>query len=116
MIPSLLLDLVALHRLDPLCHEIVPEDTVPRLRGKESRRRLEVRLFKRNKDQKWFGDLVAEVKAEKNDKPRQVGRRAVGKQMSRERTPAPFRDVLACIFVSIPFDFMKGPATNYAMF
>jgi len=59
-------------RLDPLCHEIVPEDTVPRLRGKESRRRLEVRLFKRNKDQKWFGDLVSEVKAEKNDKPRKA--------------------------------------------
>lgn len=98
--------------MDPLCHEIVPEDTVPRLRGKESRRRLEVRLFKRNKDQKWFGDLVSEVKAEKNDKPRQVG--AVGEQMSWERTPEPFRDVI--IGWHFSFEFMKGPAINDAMF
>jgi len=46
--------------LQPLAKEIVPEDTVPRLRGKESKRRLEVRLFKRDKQQTWFGDLVAD--------------------------------------------------------
>ncbi|CAK9031117.1 Hypothetical protein SCF082_LOCUS19504 [Durusdinium trenchii] len=51
--------------LDPLSHEIIPEDTVPRLRGKESKRRLEVKLFKRNKEQKWFGDLVADAPAPK---------------------------------------------------
>eukprot|EP00438_Fugacium_kawagutii_P027925 Skav208932 [mRNA] locus=scaffold875:1980:9429:+ [translate_table: standard] len=57
-------------RLDPLCNEIIPEDTVPRLRGKESKKRLEVKLFKREKDRKWFGDLVAELpKAEKQRKP-----------------------------------------------
>lgn len=49
-------------RLDPLCKEIVPEDTVPRLKGKEGRRRLEVKLFKRDKDNKWFGDIVSESK------------------------------------------------------
>jgi len=58
-------------RLDPLSREIIPEDTVPRLRGKEAKRRLEVKLFKREKDQKWFGDLVAELpKPEKNEKHR----------------------------------------------
>lgn len=60
-------------RLDPLSREIIPEDTVPRLRGKETKRRLEVKLFKREKDQKWFGDLVAELpKPEKNEKHRKV--------------------------------------------
>jgi len=44
--------------LHPLAHEIVPEDTVPRLRGREDKRRLEVRLFKREKQQVWHGDLV----------------------------------------------------------
>ena len=47
-------------KLEPLCHEIIPEDTVPRLRGKDAKRRLEasrlhnchvlvakVKLFKR---------------------------------------------------------------------
>jgi len=45
-------------RLHPLVHEIVPEDTVPKLRGKDSKRRLEVKLFKRDKNQEWYGDLV----------------------------------------------------------
>merc|ERR1712232_76047 len=44
--------------LQPLVHEIVPEDTVPRLKGREEKRRLEVKLFKRDKDRKWAGDLV----------------------------------------------------------
>mmetsp|Transcript_52755 Transcript_52755/g.123384 ORF Transcript_52755/g.123384 Transcript_52755/m.123384 type:complete len:518 (+) Transcript_52755:77-1630(+) len=43
--------------LDPLSHEVVPEDTVPRLRGKPERRRLEVRLFKQDKAMPWSGDL-----------------------------------------------------------
>lgn len=43
--------------LQPLAREIIPEDTVPRLRGRESRRRLEVRLFKRDKQHRWL-DLV----------------------------------------------------------
>jgi len=47
-------------QLDPLAKEIVPEDTVPKLRGKESKRRLEVKLFKRDKDMKWYGDLVSD--------------------------------------------------------
>jgi len=44
--------------LSPLQKEIVPEDTVPKLRGKESKRRLEIKLFKREKKDKWHGDLV----------------------------------------------------------
>merc|ERR1712125_267081 len=44
--------------LQPLVHEIIPEDTVPRLKGREGKRRLEVKLFKRDKDRKWMGDLV----------------------------------------------------------
>lgn len=44
--------------LEPLALEIVPEDTVPRLKGREGKRRLEVKLFKRKADQKWFGDFV----------------------------------------------------------
>lgn len=45
--------------LCPLAHEIVPDDTVPRLRGRDNKRRLEVMLFKQNKDQRWCGDLVS---------------------------------------------------------
>jgi hypothetical protein len=44
--------------LQPLAHEIIPEDTVPRLKGREGKRRLEIKLFKRDKDRKWVGDLV----------------------------------------------------------
>mmetsp|Transcript_25451 Transcript_25451/g.70975 ORF Transcript_25451/g.70975 Transcript_25451/m.70975 type:complete len:451 (+) Transcript_25451:74-1426(+) len=44
--------------LNPLAQEIVPEDTVPRLRGREAKRRLEVKLFKRDKQRPWHGDLV----------------------------------------------------------
>jgi len=51
--------------LAPLKKEIIPEDTVPKLRGKETKRRLEVKLFKREKQQPWYGDLVA-------DGPRQI--------------------------------------------
>lgn len=39
--------------LYPLFEEIVPEDTVPKLRGKESKRRLEVKLFKKEKKYSW---------------------------------------------------------------
>jgi len=45
--------------LNPLVKEIVPEDTVPRLRGRPSQRRLEVRFFKRDKQEKWYGDLIS---------------------------------------------------------
>lgn len=38
--------------LQPLAREIVPEDTVPKLKGRESKRRLEVKLFKRDKQQR----------------------------------------------------------------
>eukprot|EP00930_Biecheleria_cincta_P047863 TRINITY_DN33258_c0_g1_i1.p1 TRINITY_DN33258_c0_g1~~TRINITY_DN33258_c0_g1_i1.p1 ORF type:complete len:515 (+),score=115.99 TRINITY_DN33258_c0_g1_i1:34-1578(+) len=62
--------------LDPLAKEIVPEDTVPKLRGKDTKRRLEVKLFKRDKQQKWYGDLVTDKKV----KP------AEG---SKQKTPAP---------------------------
>merc|ERR1712039_414110 len=34
--------------LDPIVKEIVPEDTVPRIHGKDSKRRLELMLFKKN--------------------------------------------------------------------
>jgi hypothetical protein len=44
--------------LQPLVWEIIPEDTVPRLKGREGKRRLEVKLFKLDKQQKWLGDLV----------------------------------------------------------
>merc|ERR1711939_1012983 len=44
--------------LKPLAHEIIPEDTVPRLKGREGKRRLEVKLFKRDKQTGWSGDLV----------------------------------------------------------
>jgi len=44
--------------LQPLVHEIIPEDTVPRLKGREGKRRLEVKLFKRDKKIEWRGDLV----------------------------------------------------------
>merc|ERR1712107_283562 len=43
---------------DNLVHEIVPEDTVPKLKGKEAKRRLEVKLFKRDKKTTWYGDIV----------------------------------------------------------
>eukprot|EP00933_Yihiella_yeosuensis_P044790 TRINITY_DN40063_c0_g1_i1.p1 TRINITY_DN40063_c0_g1~~TRINITY_DN40063_c0_g1_i1.p1 ORF type:complete len:560 (+),score=134.30 TRINITY_DN40063_c0_g1_i1:75-1682(+) len=56
--------------LDPLSREIVPEDTVPRLRGKEGKRRLEIKLFKREKGQKWIGDLVAAETAASKTKPK----------------------------------------------
>mmetsp|Transcript_43842 Transcript_43842/g.80067 ORF Transcript_43842/g.80067 Transcript_43842/m.80067 type:complete len:532 (+) Transcript_43842:77-1672(+) len=49
--------------LDPLTHEVVPEDTVPRLRGKPDRRRLEVRLFKRDKAMPWSGELGKPTKS-----------------------------------------------------
>merc|ERR1712039_148961 len=49
--------------LHPLAKNIVPEDTVPKLRGKESKRRLELMLFKEDKQDKWFGNLVSEAKA-----------------------------------------------------
>merc|ERR1712137_891653 len=45
---------------------IIPEDTVPKLRGKEGRRRLEVRLFKLDKQINWYGDIVGKpVRREK---------------------------------------------------
>lgn len=53
--------------LEPLTREIVPEDTVPRLRGKDAKRRLEVKLFKRDKSQKWYGDLVSDGVAKPKD-------------------------------------------------
>lgn len=63
--------------LQPLAREIVPEDTVPRLKGRESKRRLEIKLFKRDKQQRWSGDLVAdggrgkaiETKAQEPEQP-----------------------------------------------
>lgn len=51
--------------LSPLAREIVPEDTVPRLRGREGKRRLEIKLFKRDQKESWFGDLVAEGPTQK---------------------------------------------------
>jgi hypothetical protein len=44
--------------LQPLAHDIIPEDTVPRLKGREAKRRLEVKLFKRDKQIGWTGDFV----------------------------------------------------------
>jgi len=44
--------------LQPMINEIVPEDTVPRLKGREGKRRLEVKLFKRDKKVSWNHDLV----------------------------------------------------------
>lgn len=44
--------------LQPLAHEVIPEDTVPRLKGKDGKRRLEVKMFKRDKKQSWSHDLV----------------------------------------------------------
>jgi hypothetical protein len=63
--------------LEPLAREIVPEDTVPRLKGKEGKRRLEVKLFKRDKQQAWYGDIVAEKRSGDNDPPPAA---AVGKK------------------------------------
>mmetsp|Transcript_892 Transcript_892/g.1682 ORF Transcript_892/g.1682 Transcript_892/m.1682 type:complete len:447 (+) Transcript_892:108-1448(+) len=51
--------------LNPLVKEIVPEDTVPRLRGRPSQRRLEVRFFKRDKEEKWYGDLMSKDAGQK---------------------------------------------------
>lgn len=48
--------------LDPLSREIIPEDTVTKLKGAESKRRLEVLLFKRDKKAKWWGSIVDEAK------------------------------------------------------
>lgn len=53
--------------LEPLAKEIVPEDTVPRLRGKDCKRRLELRLFKLNKKEQWVGDLVSLAKPRRDD-------------------------------------------------
>jgi len=53
--------------LNPLAREIIPEDTVPKLRGKEGRRRLEVRLFKLDKHINWHGDIVG--KPARKEKP-----------------------------------------------
>lgn len=50
-------------RLDPLTKEIVPEDTVPKLRGSEGKRRLEVKLFKKEKDMPWGGLVTEKPKA-----------------------------------------------------
>eukprot|EP00929_Paragymnodinium_shiwhaense_P009712 TRINITY_DN11398_c0_g1_i1.p1 TRINITY_DN11398_c0_g1~~TRINITY_DN11398_c0_g1_i1.p1 ORF type:complete len:508 (+),score=122.49 TRINITY_DN11398_c0_g1_i1:91-1524(+) len=44
--------------LEPLTQEIVPEDTVPRLKGREGKRRLEVKLFKRDASRAWLGEFV----------------------------------------------------------
>lgn len=41
--------------LYPLSREIIPEDTVPKLRGKPEKRRLEVKLFKKDKKITWHG-------------------------------------------------------------
>merc|ERR1740121_687345 len=49
----------ALH-LQPLAQEIVPEDTVSRLRGKSERRRLELLLFPREKERLWYGELLSD--------------------------------------------------------
>lgn len=57
--------------LDPLVHKIIPEDTVPRLKGRQGKRRLEVKLFKREKDCKWQGDLVKSVSQDAQKKSKQ---------------------------------------------
>lgn len=44
--------------LRPLVWEIVPEDTVPKLRGRDVRKRLEIRIFKKDKKTEWRGDIV----------------------------------------------------------
>lgn len=38
----------------PLYEEIIPEDTVPKLKGKPEKRRLEVKLFKKDKKRSWY--------------------------------------------------------------
>eukprot|EP00927_Polykrikos_kofoidii_P019016 TRINITY_DN18862_c0_g1_i1.p1 TRINITY_DN18862_c0_g1~~TRINITY_DN18862_c0_g1_i1.p1 ORF type:complete len:486 (-),score=92.44 TRINITY_DN18862_c0_g1_i1:181-1638(-) len=56
-------------RLEPLVQDIIPEDTVPRLRGREGKRRLEIKLFKRDKDRRWPTDLVrSDAKVRKAEK------------------------------------------------
>eukprot|EP00441_Pelagodinium_beii_P016230 CAMPEP_0197655602 /NCGR_PEP_ID=MMETSP1338-20131121/39553_1 /TAXON_ID=43686 ORGANISM="Pelagodinium beii, Strain RCC1491" /NCGR_SAMPLE_ID=MMETSP1338 /ASSEMBLY_ACC=CAM_ASM_000754 /LENGTH=499 /DNA_ID=CAMNT_0043231279 /DNA_START=38 /DNA_END=1537 /DNA_ORIENTATION=- len=55
--------------LSPIQKDIVPEDTVPKLRGKESKRRLEIKLFKREKKDTWYGDLVKGEVAKTTKKP-----------------------------------------------
>jgi hypothetical protein len=47
--------------LEPLAHEIIPEDTVPKLKGREGKRRLEVKLFKDDKKQPWYNKIVKSV-------------------------------------------------------
>jgi len=51
--------------LSPLSYEVVPEDTVPKLKGREGKRRLEVKLFKRDKTKKWYNDIVKDQRAER---------------------------------------------------
>jgi len=48
--------------LDNLIREIVPEDSVPKLKGRPGKRRLEIMLFKAEKDASWTGDLVGRGK------------------------------------------------------
>lgn len=56
--------------LDPLVNEIIPEDTVPKLKGRDGKRRLEVKLFKRDKKVEWRNDLVkTNAKAKSETKP-----------------------------------------------
>lgn len=59
-------------RLTPLAREIVPQDTVPRLRGCAGRRRLEVKLFKEDKGLPWAGDFVASTGRGNSVKPEKV--------------------------------------------
>lgn len=48
-----------LHLL-PLAREIIPQDTIPKLRGKPDRRRLELLLIMRDKGRGWNGELLSD--------------------------------------------------------
>lgn len=65
--------------LCPLANDIIPEDTVPKLRGKPDKRRLELQLFKLEKERRWVGELVASGPLPKDGR---AGKKAVG-QASR---------------------------------
>eukprot|EP00746_Dinoflagellata_sp_MGD_P164177 gnl/MRDRNA2_/MRDRNA2_92660_c0_seq1.p1 gnl/MRDRNA2_/MRDRNA2_92660_c0~~gnl/MRDRNA2_/MRDRNA2_92660_c0_seq1.p1 ORF type:complete len:538 (-),score=123.29 gnl/MRDRNA2_/MRDRNA2_92660_c0_seq1:98-1711(-) len=59
--------------LYPLSHEIIPEDTVPKLRGKPEKRRLEVKLFKKEKKITWRG-LTDETESGKKKLAKELGK------------------------------------------
>jgi hypothetical protein len=70
--------------LEPLVHDIIPEDTVPKLKGREGKRRLEVKLFKDDKKTPWYSNLVKS--SEKSKQKTEVSKSKAEKDVKNHGT------------------------------